>query len=159
MSTTDSKSTKKQAKITQIDEDVINKKLDTMVKSTVEEMINGMLDPEADVLCNADRYERNPERSDYRSGHYNRKLHTTAGEVNVKVPNDRIAEVAGMLKAIHAQENRTEARKKAKSVIENLKKMKLSAAAKVVDEGIEETFSYYKFPHQYWRRLRTNNRL
>lgn len=344
MNTTDNKSTKKQAKIFQIDEDAISKKLDTMVKSTVEEMINGMLDAEADALCNADRYERNSDRADYRSGHYERKLHTTAGEVKVKVPklrkltfesaiieryrtrqisveeaivemylagvsvrrveditealwgsrvsagsvsrmnqkvydkieqwrnqpiegkhpfvfmdgiylkrswggemkniavlvaiginsdgfteilgvaegikedseswreflryltkrglkgvelittdkclgltevlpeffpdahwqrcmvhfyrnvfskvpNDRIAEVAGMLKAIHAQENRSEARKKADGVIERLKMMKLSSAAKVVDEGIEETFSYYKFPHQYWRKLRTNNRL
>jgi len=344
MNTTENKSIKKQAKIIQIDEGAISKKLDTMVRSTVEEMINGMLDAEADALCNADRYERSGERADYRSGHYERKLHTTAGEVKVKVPklrkltfesaiieryrsrqisveeaivemylagvsvrrveditealwgtrvsagsvsrmnkkvyeqienwrnqpieskhpfvfldgiylkrswggevkniailvaigvnsegttdilgvtegmkedaeswrqflryltkrglkgvqlvtsdkclglveiipeffseaswqrcmvhfyrnvfskvpNHKMREVSEMLKAIHAQENKEEAQKKAKSVSENLKKMKLHEAAKVLDDGVEETFSYYAFPSQYWRRIRTNNRL
>ena len=37
--------------------------------------------------------------------------------------------------------------------------MKLSDAAKLIDESIEETFAYYKFPPQHWRRIRTNNRL
>jgi transposase-like protein len=32
-------------------------------------------------MCNAQRYERSPERTDTRAGHYKRKLHTKAGEV------------------------------------------------------------------------------
>lgn len=37
----------------------------------------------------ADRYERTDHRRDYRSGHYERKLHTRSGEVTLKVPKLR----------------------------------------------------------------------
>ena len=62
-----------------------------------------------------------------------------------------------MLKAIHAQEDVAEARRKAKKVVAKLRAMKLEKAAKVVSEGIEETFTYYRFPREHWRRIRTNN--
>ena len=62
-----------------------------------------------------------------------------------------------MLKAIHAQENKKAAREKAKIVIAELKNMKLKEAAKKVEEGIEETMTYYDFPSEHWTRLRTNN--
>lgn len=48
-----------------------------------------MLDKEADVICNAQRYEHTSERKDTRAGHYERKIHTTAGEINVKMPKLR----------------------------------------------------------------------
>ncbi len=35
------------------------------------------------------RYERNEKRRDTRAGHYERKLHTSAGEVTLKVPKLR----------------------------------------------------------------------
>jgi len=54
--------------------------------STVEETLNGLLDAEADRLCNAQRYERTEARRDSRAGHYERKLQTKAGEVRLKVP-------------------------------------------------------------------------
>jgi transposase-like protein len=47
------------------------------------------LDAEADRLCGAGRYERSADRVDTRAGHYERKLHTKAGEVNLKVPKLR----------------------------------------------------------------------
>jgi len=75
------------------------------------------------------------------------------------VPNSKVKEVAGMLKAIHAQEDRSEALLKAESVAAKLESMKLSGAAATVREGIEETLSYYYFPREYWRRIRTNNML
>lgn len=62
-----------------------------------------------------------------------------------------------MLKAIHAQENKKAAREKAKIVIAELKNMKLKEAAKKVEEGIEETMTYYDFPSEHWTRIRTNN--
>ena len=62
-----------------------------------------------------------------------------------------------MLKAIHAQEDREAARKKAKEVVEKLREMKLEKAAKIAEAGCEETFSYYVFPTHHWRCLRTNN--
>lgn len=47
-----------------------------MVRSTVEETLNSMLDAEADRLCNAEKYQRTAERLDSRAGHYQRKLQT-----------------------------------------------------------------------------------
>lgn len=79
--------------------------------------------------------------------------------VFTKVPPKMIREVADMLKAIHAQESKDEARKKAASIVERLRAMKLSDAAKIVEIGIEETLSYYEFPPQHRVRIRTNNRL
>ena len=341
---TKSNCTGNQGEIIQIDEKMIKDHLGKIVKGTVEETLNGLLDADAEKLCNAGRYERSEERRDRRAGHYSRKLHTTAGEVNIKVPKLRtlqfetaiieryrrressveealvemylagvsvrrveditealwgtkvssgtvsklnqkiyrtieewrqrpiegehsyvyldgislkrswggevrnvsvlvaigvsnegyreilgvaegakedkeswssflrylkerglkgvrlfitdkcmglieslgdfypkarwqrcvvhfyrnvftavpkgkVKEVAAMLKAIHAQEDRKEAAKKAAIVVKKLQGMKLSKAATVVKDGIEETFSYYWFPREHWRRIRTNNPL
>ena len=331
-------------KVIKIDESQIHSHLDTMVRSTVEETLNRMLDEEADRLCNAQRYEHSERRKDTRSGHYKRQLHTKAGQVELKmpklrkttfetaiieryrrreasveealiemylagvsvrrveditqalwgtrvspgtvselnkkiyaqiekwrnqpitgkhpyvyldglylkrswggeirnvailvavgvdddgfreilglsegakedqqswseflrhlkqrglkavqlfisdkclglteslakffpdakwqrcivhwyrnvfsvVPTGKVKEVAAMLKAIHAQENRTEALKKAEAVVDKLKKMKLAKAAKKVCEGVEETLTYMFFPREHWLRIRTNNML
>jgi transposase-like protein len=73
------------------------------------------------------------------------------------VPKGKIKEVASMLKAIHAQEDGREAKRKAKSVVTKLRAMRLKKAADLVAEGIEETFTYYRFPREHWRRIRTNN--
>lgn len=335
---------RKMGKIIQIDEAGVKDHLGEIVKGTVQETLNAMLDAEADVLCNAQRYERSPERKDTRAGSYRRKLHTKAGEVEITVPKLRalpfetaiieryrrretsveealvemylagvsvrrveditealwgtkvssgtvsklnskiydtiekwrmnpiegqhpyvyldgilmkrswsgevknvsilvaigvnregyrevlgvaegakedraswtaflrylkerglkgveliisdkclglieslgefypeakwqrcmvhfyrnvftlvpkgkVREVAAMLKAIHAQENRQEAIRKANSVTKKLEVMKLGKAAKLLSEGIQETLSYYDFPEQHHRRIRTNNPL
>jgi len=75
------------------------------------------------------------------------------------VPRNKVKEVASMLKAIHAQEDRQEARLKAESVAGKLESMKLSKAASTVRAGVEETLSYYGFPREHWLRIRTNNML
>lgn len=62
-----------------------------------------------------------------------------------------------MLKAIHAQENKEAAQEKASQVVEKLKAMKLSAAAKLVDQSIHETLTYYDYPSEHWLKLKTNN--
>jgi transposase-like protein len=337
-------STPKLEKVIQIDEAQIRDHLGEIVRGTVEETLNAMLDVEADQLCNAKRYERTEARKDTRAGHYERSLHTTAGEVTLKVPKLRelkfqtaiieryrrressveealiemylagvsvrrveditealwgtrvspsavsdlnqkiygkieewrnrplegkhayvyldgialkrswggevrnvsvlvaiavnqvgfrevigvaegakedkeswtsflrhlkdrglqgvqlfisdkslglvetlgeffpqarwqrcmvhfyrnvftvvpkgkIREVVTMLKAIHAQESREEALNKAKVVAKKLEEMKLKKAAQVLREGIEETLTYYAFPAEHWRRIRTNNPL
>ena len=336
--------TRKTGKIIQIDEEGVKDHLGQIVKGTVQETLNAMLDAEADVLCNAQRYERSSERKDTRAGSYRRKLHTRAGEVEITVPKLRalpfetaiieryrrretsveealvemylagvsvrrveditealwgtkvssgtvsrlngkiyetiekwrmspiegehpyvyldgismkrswsgevknvsilvaigvnregyreilgvaegakedkaswtaflrylkgrglkgvdliisdkclglieslgdfypeakwqrcmvhfyrnvftlvpkgkVKEVAAMLKAIHAQENREEALRKAGSVAKKLEVMKLGKAAKLLSEGIQETLSYYDFPEEHHRRIRTNNPL
>jgi putative transposase len=339
-----SKKASKKGKIIQIDEDSVKEHLGEIVKGTVQETLNALLDEEAERLCNAKRYERTEGRKDTRAGYYNRTLHTKAGEVDIKVPKLRklpfetaiieryrrreasveealvemylagvsvrrveditealwgtrvspgtvsqlnkkiyatieawrkrpiegkysyvyldgialkrswggevrnvsvlvaigidregyrqilgvaegakedkeswssflrylkgrglkgvelfisdkclglvealgefyskslwqrcvvhfyrnvftvvprgkVKEVALMLKAIHAQEDREEAIKKASLVSEKLKKMKLARAADLVKDGIEETLRYYCFPREHWRRIRTNNPL
>jgi len=335
-------STKPLGKVIRIDESEIHSHLDKMVRGTVEETLNAMLDAEADELCQAQRYERSADRIDTRAGHYTRKLHTKAGEVELKmpklrrqtfetaiieryrrrdisieeaivqmylagvsvrrveditealwgtrvssgtvsklnhkvyqhierwrnqelegdyayvyldgillkrswggeirnvsllaaigvdqdgyrrvlgvaeghkedkagwlgflkhlkergltgvrliisdaclglaeaaaecfpeaawqrctvhfyrnvfshVPRGKVREVAAMLKAIHAQESRVAALDKAQNVVAKLKAMKLSAAAKLVEEKIDETLTYYAFPSQHWLKIRTNN--
>jgi putative transposase len=75
------------------------------------------------------------------------------------VPKGRVKEVAAMLKAIHAQEDRQAAEEKIMAVTKKLKSMKLAQAAKIVEEGAKETLGYYDFPSQHWRSLRTNNPL
>ncbi|MFC1587051.1 IS256 family transposase, partial [Planctomycetota bacterium] len=75
------------------------------------------------------------------------------------VSRPKMKEVAAMLKAIHAQEDGPAARRKRDEVVAKLTRMKLHKAAELVSEGCEETFSYYKFPREHWRRIRTNNPL
>lgn len=75
------------------------------------------------------------------------------------VPNDKIREVSAMLKAIHAQEGKREAKEKAAQVVEKLLAMRLRSAAQKLEEGIRETISYMDFPREHWVRIRTNNPL
>jgi len=335
-------SEKNLSNVIKIDRRQIRNHLDQMVRGTVEETLNSMLDAQADQLCNADRYQRSQARKDTRAGYYQRKLHTKAGQVNLKipklrkttfetaiieryrrressieealiemylagvsvrrveditealwgtrvspstiselnkkvykhietwrnrclektypyvyldgivlkrswagevrnvsvlvaigvdqegfrevlgvcegakedekgwsdflchlkqrglrgirlivsdkclglvesaaryfpqaawqrccvhwyrnifshVPNTKAKEVAAMLKAIHAQEDRPAAEQKAQFVVEKLRSMKLRKAAEMVGDGVIETMSYYAFPRVHWRQLRTNN--
>jgi transposase-like protein len=75
------------------------------------------------------------------------------------VPTGKVREVAAMLKAIHAQEDRPAAEAKAAQVVEKLATLKLSQAAELVRSGVGETLSYMAFPREHWTRLRTNNTL
>lgn len=75
------------------------------------------------------------------------------------VPNGKVAEVARMLKAIHAQEDRNAAQTKAAEIITRLKVMKLKAAAELVEQRVVETLTYYAYPSTHWRQIRTNNPL
>src|ERR1700733_1169293 len=79
----------KLSQVIQIDEGKIQEHLGEVVRSTVEETLNAMLDAEADRLCRAERYERTEARKDTRAGSYQRQLQTKAGEVTLKVPKLR----------------------------------------------------------------------
>ena len=72
-------------KIIQLNEDLIKHDLKDLVRNSVEETLNALLDKEADELVNAEKYERSSNRQGYRSGYYKRKLHTTAREVEPEV--------------------------------------------------------------------------
>jgi transposase-like protein len=75
------------------------------------------------------------------------------------VPKGKRKEVAAMLRAIHAQEDRAAALQKATDVAKKLEQLRLKKAAGIVSDGIEETLPYMGFPGEFWRRIRTNNPL
>ena len=56
-----------------IDDEQIKGHLDRVVRGTVEETLNALLEGGADRLYNAQRYERTEARRDTRAGHYERK--------------------------------------------------------------------------------------
>jgi transposase-like protein len=85
----DSTSQERGGKIIQIDEGRVRDHLAEIVRGSVEETLNTMLQKEADELCQARRYERKAERISTRAGTYERKLETKAGEVTLKMPKLR----------------------------------------------------------------------
>ena len=72
--------------ILQVDQAMLETTLDRMVRKSVEETLNAMLDAEADEITGAARYERSRERKAYRAGHYERDLTVKAGKMSLKVP-------------------------------------------------------------------------
>ena len=84
-----SKDTKTLGKVVQIDDASIRDHLRELVRGTVEETLNAMLDAEADVMRGTQRYERSPDRIDTRAGSYECKLHTKAGAVTLNMPKLR----------------------------------------------------------------------
>ena len=78
-------------KLIEIDQGQLRQHVDGLVRDAVEDTLNALLDAEADALCHARRYERSPDRTDYRAGSYTRQFHTKAGEVELKVPKLRRA--------------------------------------------------------------------
>ncbi len=73
--------TKALNKVIHIDESQIKDYLGELVRGRVEDTLNALLDAEADRICNAQRYERSPDRVDTRAGDYKRGFHSKAGEV------------------------------------------------------------------------------
>ncbi len=75
--------------IVSVNEESLRLDIKELVKNTVRDVINQLLEEEADELVNAGRYERTAGREAYRSGHCKRKLVTSAGEVELDVPKRR----------------------------------------------------------------------
>ena len=73
-------------KIVQLNEEVIKGQIKELVRGSVEETLNELLEAEAEKLTQAARYERNEARQGYRSGHYDRNLTTTSGDVTLHIP-------------------------------------------------------------------------
>ena len=73
-------------KIVQLNEEIIKGQLKELVRGSVEETLNELLEKEAESLTQAARYERSEGRQGYRSGHYDRNLTTTSGDVTLHVP-------------------------------------------------------------------------
>jgi putative transposase len=72
--------------IIQFNEGVIKEELRELVRGSVEETLNNLLEKEAQELTQAARYERTQNRQGYRSGHYKRNLTTTSGNVSLRMP-------------------------------------------------------------------------
>ena len=104
--------------IIQLNEDLIKHDLKDLVRSSVEETLNALLDHEADELVNASKYERTENRNGYRSGHYERNFTTTAGDVKLKVPK---------LKGIQFET----------AIIERYKRRECSVEEALIEMGIE----------------------
>ena len=73
-------------KIVQLNEEIIKGQIKELVRGSVEETLNELLEKESESLTQAARYERNEARQGYRSGHYDRNLTTTSGDVTLHVP-------------------------------------------------------------------------
>ena len=77
------------ANIVSVDEESLKSDLRELVRKTVQETLNALLDEEADEMVGAGRYERTAAREAYRSGRCKRKLVITSGEVALDVPKLR----------------------------------------------------------------------
>ena len=75
-----------QDQILQVDENMLETRLDRLVSEKVKQLLNAMLDAEADEITGAARYERTGDRKAYRAGHYERDLTVKAGTVTLRVP-------------------------------------------------------------------------
>ena len=73
-------------KIVQPNKEVIKGQIRESVRGSVEEMLNELLEKEAESLTQAARYERSETRQGCRSGHYDRNLTTSSGDVTLHMP-------------------------------------------------------------------------
>jgi transposase-like protein len=73
-------------------------------------------------------------------------------------PKGKVAEIARMLKAVHAQEDRKSASAKIAEFVTKLKTMKLARAADLVANHGQETLTYVGFPRNHWRRSKRTTR-
>ena len=71
------------------------------------------------------------------------------------VPATKVREVSHMLKAIHAQESRDAADRKARAIVDDLRAAKMNMAADLVERSVSETLTYYAFPDLHWQKIRT----
>lgn len=58
----------------QLNEDLIKHNLKDLVRNSVEETLNALLDKGADELVNADKYEQSADRQGYHFDHYKQNL-------------------------------------------------------------------------------------
>ena len=89
-------------KIVQLNEEVIKGQIKELVRGSVEETLNELLEAVGEVFPEA-KYQRC-------TVHFYRNVFSV-------VPRSKVKLVAKMLKAIHAQESKKAAREKAKAVV------------------------------------------
>ena len=122
-------------KIVQLNEEVIKGQLKELVRGSVEETLNELLEAEAEKLTQAARYERNEQRQGYRSGHYNRNLTTTSGDVTLKVPKLKgISFETAIIERYRRRESSVE-----EALIEMWKRLLLKCTWQVYPSGVWRT--------------------
>ena len=75
--------------IVSVDEESLRGDIVELVRKTIQDTLNALLEQEADEMVGAERYELTADREAYRSGHYKRKLVTTSGQIELEVPKLR----------------------------------------------------------------------
>jgi transposase-like protein len=80
---------KREVPVIEVDEQQLRAHVSEVVRESVEQTLNGLLEAEADTLCQARRYERNAQWAGTGAGHYERSFQTRAGTVQLKMPKLR----------------------------------------------------------------------
>ena len=80
--------------IVTLNEESLRSDLRELVRKTVEDTLNGLLEAEADELVGAERHGRTVGRVAYRAGHYDRGPTTSSGEVTIHMPKLKGARLA-----------------------------------------------------------------
>ena len=129
------------------------------VQLIISDACRGLIESAAEYLPEARRQAAlEPQRAPARARWQRCMIHFYRN-VFSHVPAAKVRDVAHMLKAIHAQESREAAEQKARMIIEELKARKMSKAAELVEQAVNETLTYYAFPDIHWHKIRTNNPL
>lgn len=76
----------------QLKDELMNSNLNTVVKSSIVLILNQVMEQERDTYLQAEAYERNSERVDYRNGYYERDYTMSFGRIKLKVPRTRNGE-------------------------------------------------------------------
>jgi transposase-like protein len=155
-------------KIVQFNEEIIKGQIKELVRGSVEETLNELLEKEAESLTQAARYERSEARQGYRSGHYDRNLTTTSGDVTLHMPRLKgVSFETAIIERYRRRESSVEEAliemylagvsvRRVEDITEALWGSKVSPAT-ISEDGIEETLTYCDFPSEHWTRIRTNN--
>ena len=161
-------------KIVQLNEEVIRGQIKKLVRGSVEETLNELLEAEAEKLTQAARYERNEQRQGYRSGHYSRNLTTSSGDVTLRVPKLKgISFETAIIERYRRRESSLEEAliemylagvsvRRVEDITEALWGSKVSPAT--ISELNKKAYIHIEEWHNrplqgghYWTRIRTNN--
>ena len=126
-----------QPPILTLDEDTPEDELRVLVRGTVEEAVNGILDAQADELVNAERYERTDERQAHGSGHHSRGPPAQAGKIEVSVPKPGGARLAAEAVERHGRRESSVEEAPVETYLLGVSTRNVEDAARILwDEGI-----------------------
>jgi putative transposase len=72
-----------------VNQEIFQEKVSGLVRETVEQTLNDLLEAEAENLIQAKPYQRKEDRLGYRSGSYNRNFESKVGKLKLKIPKLR----------------------------------------------------------------------